>query len=121
MAGGLKPWPVRCGDGQQAIPCPQVYWIINTTNKNSVYFQDPKKFDPLRYEGGEAPAPYTYMPFGGGLRLCLGKEYARLVVLTFIHNVVKKHKGEVLFSKEKVLGDMVPMPEKGIPIRLHPH
>ena len=22
MAGGLKPWPVMCGDGQQAIPCP---------------------------------------------------------------------------------------------------
>ena len=22
VAGGLKPWPVRCGDGQQAIPCP---------------------------------------------------------------------------------------------------
>ena len=22
MAGGLKPWLVKCGDGQQAIPCP---------------------------------------------------------------------------------------------------
>ncbi|KAL7211136.1 hypothetical protein ACSBR2_014088 [Camellia fascicularis] len=99
----------------------KVYWTINTTNKNSKYFRDPEKFDPSRYEGGEAPAPYTYVPFGGGPRLCPGKEYARLVVLTFIHNVVKKYKWEVLFPKEKVLGDMVPMPEKGVPICLHPH
>ncbi|KAI8000069.1 Beta-amyrin 28-monooxygenase [Camellia lanceoleosa] len=99
----------------------KVYWTVNTTNKNSKYFRDPEKFDPSRYEGGEAPAPYTYVPFGGGPRLCPGKEYARLVVLTFIHNVVKKYKWEVLFPKEKVLGDMVPMPEKGVPIRLHPH
>ncbi|KAF5947968.1 hypothetical protein HYC85_013925 [Camellia sinensis] len=56
-----------------------------------------------------------------GPRLFPGKEYARLVVLTFIHNVVKKYKWAVLFPKEKVLGDMVPMPEKGVPIRLHPH
>ncbi|CAL5407260.1 unnamed protein product [Camellia sinensis] len=99
----------------------KVYWTVNTTNKNSKYFQDLEKFDPSRYEGGETPAPYTYVPFGGGPRLCPGKEYARLVVLTFIHNVVKKYKWEVLFPKEKVLGDMVPMPEKGVPIRLHPH
>ncbi|CAL5412647.1 unnamed protein product [Camellia sinensis] len=91
----------------------KVYWTVNTTNKNSKYFRDPEKFDPSRYEGGEAPAPYTYVPFGGGPRLCPRKEYARLVVLTFVHNVVKKYKWEVLFPKEKVLGDMVPMPEKG--------
>ncbi|XP_028120021.1 beta-amyrin 28-monooxygenase-like [Camellia sinensis] len=99
----------------------RVYWTVNTTNKNSKYFRNPEKFDPSRYEGEEAPAPYTYPPFGGGPRLCPGKEYARLVVLTFIHNVVKKYKWEVLFPKEKVLGDMVPMLEKGVPIRLHPH
>ncbi|CAL5343421.1 unnamed protein product [Camellia sinensis] len=99
----------------------KVYWKVNSTHKNSKYFRDPEKFDLSRYEGGEAPAPYTYVSFGGGPRLCPGKEYARLVVLTFIHNVVKKCKWAVLFPKEKVLGDMVPMPEKGVPIRLHPH
>ncbi|KAL7211138.1 hypothetical protein ACSBR2_014090 [Camellia fascicularis] len=59
-----------------------VYWTVNTTNKNSKCFRDPEKFDPSRYKGGEAPAPYTYVPFGGGPRLCPGKEYACLVVLT---------------------------------------
>ncbi|CAL5410387.1 unnamed protein product [Camellia sinensis] len=73
-----------------------VYWTVNTTNKNSKYFRDPEQFDPSRYKDGEAPAPYTYVPFGGGRRFCPRKEYAWLVVLTFIHNVVKKYKWEVL-------------------------
>lgn len=96
----------------------KVYWTVSTTNKNPKYFKDPEKFNPSRYEDGEAPPPYTYVPFGGGPRLCPGKEYARLAVLTFIHNVVKRYKWEVLFPNEKVMGDMMPTPEKGLPIRL---
>ncbi|CAL5410393.1 unnamed protein product [Camellia sinensis] len=64
----------------------KVYWIVNTTNKNSKYFRDLEKFDPSRYKGREAPAPYTNVPFGGGPGLCPRKEYAWLVVLTLIHN-----------------------------------
>ncbi|KAL6991872.1 hypothetical protein U1Q18_009983 [Sarracenia purpurea var. burkii] len=97
----------------------KVYWTVSTTNKNPKYFKDPEKFNPSRYEDGEAPAPYTNVPFGGGPRLCPGKEYARLAILTFMHNIVKKYKWDVLYPNEKILGDMMPTPEKGLPIRLH--
>ncbi|KAF9589537.1 hypothetical protein IFM89_025297 [Coptis chinensis] len=54
---------------------------------------DPEKFDPTRFEG-KGPAPYTYVPFGGGQCMCPGQEYAQLKILVFRNNVVTKFKLE---------------------------
>ncbi|XP_055806170.1 beta-amyrin 28-monooxygenase-like [Solanum dulcamara] len=97
----------------------KVYWTTSSTNKNPSYFQDPQVFDPSRYDKCDGPIPYTYVPFGGGPRMCPGKEYARLAILTFLHNVVMKYKWELIVPNEKIVGDMMPTPENGLPIRLH--
>ncbi|KAJ6314002.1 hypothetical protein OIU78_017620 [Salix suchowensis] len=99
----------------------KIYWTVSTTNKNPKYFPDPEKLDPSRYEDGKAFPPFTFVPFGAGPRMCPGKEYARLAILTFVHNVVKRFKWEVVFPEEKIGGDMMPIPGKGLPIRLQSH
>ncbi|KAM3361683.1 beta-amyrin 28-monooxygenase [Capsicum galapagoense] len=99
----------------------KVYWTTSSTNKNPAYFVDPEVFDPSRYDICDGPIPYTYVPFGGGPRMCPGKEYARLAILTFLHNVVMKYKWELLVPHEKIIGDMMPTPQNGLPIRLHQH
>ncbi|TKY60765.1 Beta-amyrin 28-oxidase [Spatholobus suberectus] len=98
----------------------KLYWSANATHKNPEYFPEPEKFDPTRFEG-EGPAPYTFVPFGGGPRMCPGKEYARLEILVFMHNVVKRYKWEKLIPDEKIIVDPLPMPAKNLPIRLYPH
>ncbi|KAF3450188.1 hypothetical protein FNV43_RR06268 [Rhamnella rubrinervis] len=47
------------------------------------YFPEPGKFEPSRYKEIDAFPPFTFVPFGGGPRMCPGKEYARLPILTF--------------------------------------
>lgn len=98
----------------------QLYWSANSTHMNPECFPEPKTFDPSRFDG-TGPAPYTYVPFGGGPRMCPGKEYARLEILVFMHNVVKRFKWEKMLPDEKVIVNPMPIPEHGLPVRLFPH
>ncbi|PIA51818.1 hypothetical protein AQUCO_01100594v1 [Aquilegia coerulea] len=95
----------------------KVHWNVYSTHKDAKYFPDPDKFDPSRFDGN-GPAPYTYVPFGGGPRMCPGNEYARVVILTFIHNIVTKFKWETILPYEKIIANPMPKPAKGLPIRL---
>ncbi|KAF9618694.1 hypothetical protein IFM89_002389 [Coptis chinensis] len=90
------------------------------THKNAKHFPNPENFDPSRFEG-KGPAPYTFVPFGGGLRMCPGIDYAWLVMLVFIHNLVTKFRREEALPKEKTIFVPLAMPEKGLPIRLQAH
>ncbi|KAJ7975391.1 Cytochrome P450 [Quillaja saponaria] len=67
----------------------KIFRAINATNMNSEYFPNPENFDPSRFEGNGC-APYTFVPFSVGPRTCPGKDCARFVILTFIHNLVTK-------------------------------
>ncbi|CAL5418144.1 unnamed protein product [Camellia sinensis] len=98
----------------------KIYWSMHSTHKNPEYFWEPYKFDPSRFDG-RGPAPYTFVPFGGGPRMCPGKEYARLEILVFMHNLVKRIKWEKLISDKKIVVNPMPIPEKGLPIQLFPY
>ncbi|XP_077235932.1 beta-amyrin 28-monooxygenase-like [Tasmannia lanceolata] len=98
----------------------KIHWSVSSTHKNPNYFPEPEKFDPSRFEG-EGPMPYTFVPFGGGPRMCPGNEFARLEILVFLHNVVKRFRWEAVSPNEKIQFDPMPMPIEGLPIRLQPH
>ncbi|XP_018498675.2 beta-amyrin 28-monooxygenase-like [Pyrus x bretschneideri] len=98
----------------------KLYWHPHSTHKNPECFPNPEKFDPSRFEG-QGPPPFAFVPFGGGPRMCPGKEYARLKILVFMHNVVTKYKLDKVFPDEKFIWTPVHLPTKGLPIKLFPH
>ncbi|KAH6779222.1 cytochrome P450 [Perilla frutescens var. hirtella] len=106
----------------------KLYWTANSTHKNPEYFREPEKFDPTRFEvegennnSNNNIIPYSYVPFGGGPRMCPGKEYARLEILAFMHNLVTKFSWEKLLPREKIVVDPMPMPANGLPLRMRRH
>ncbi|KAL1808639.1 hypothetical protein ACET3Z_025629 [Daucus carota] len=95
-------------------------WTVHTTHKNPKYFADPETFNPSRFEG-KGPVPYTYVPFGGGSRMCPGKEYARLEILVFLHNIVTKFKLKKVNPQENIELYFLPVAKEGLPLHLIAH
>ena len=49
---------------------------ITTIHRRPDHYPDPGEFRPERFLGEGAPDTYTWLPFGGGTRRCLGASFA---------------------------------------------
>ena len=54
-----------------------------------LYPPDPHEFRPERFLDG-APEPYTWIPFGGGVRRCLGAAFAMLEMRVVISTILSR-------------------------------
>jgi cytochrome P450 len=61
------------------------------------HWQDPESFDPERFVKGSEKlrTPFTYLPFGGGPRVCIGNHYAMLQVLMILSELVRRYDFEL--------------------------
>jgi cytochrome P450 len=73
-------------------------WLsgINQTHQDSQLYPEPERFDPDRFSSERSAKPFSYVPFGGGLRECLGKEFARLEMKLFAAKIVRELEWELL-------------------------
>ena len=51
---------------------------IAAIHRRADCYPDPTEFRPERFLGDDAPDTYTWIPFGGGTRRCLGASFATL-------------------------------------------
>jgi len=52
-------------------------------------YPDPERFDPARFLD-TAPGTYTWIPFGGGVRRCLGAAFAQFEMETVLHELAAR-------------------------------
>jgi cytochrome P450 len=67
------------------------------TQNNPRVWDDPKRFDPSRFDAG-APAhdPYSYFPFGAGPRRCIGEQMAVYEILSVVSMLLLQFKFKVV-------------------------
>ena len=94
-------------------------WSVSSTHKNPKYFREPERFDPSRFEGA-GPAPYTFVPFGGGARMCPGNEFAHMEILAIVHRLDTHFSWTLEDPNELISIDPMPFLVKGVPILLKP-
>jgi cytochrome P450 len=71
----------ECEIGGYRIPAKSVLLLSQyVMHRDARYYQDPDRFDPERWtpeSRAERPA-FSYFPFGGGPRLCIGEQFAKM-------------------------------------------
>lgn len=89
-----------------------VSYQISQTHQESEIYPNPQRFDPDRFspERQENKAkPFAYVPFGGGLRECIGKEFARLEMKVFAAMLCRDRDWKLLPDQDLSLV-MIPTP-----------
>ncbi|XP_078584741.1 cytochrome P450 2J2-like [Branchiostoma floridae x Branchiostoma japonicum] len=64
----------------------QVLPNLHSLHTDPAYWADPDRFDPDRFldaEGNVINKPESFMPFGGGRRVCLGEQLAKMELFLF--------------------------------------
>jgi cytochrome P450 len=57
------------------------------------YWPSPESFDPERFlkANEKSRTPFTYLPFGGGPRVCIGNHYAMLQILMILSELLRTY------------------------------
>ncbi|CAK9163952.1 unnamed protein product [Ilex paraguariensis] len=97
-----------------------IFWASCMTHMDDSIFKEPAKFNPARFENQASVPPYSFVPFGGGPRICPGYEFARIETLVTIHYLVTRYTWKLCCSDNFFSRDPMPVPTQGLPIQIMP-
>ena len=96
--------------------------MIYSMHRHSDFWKNPNEFDPERFspENKKKHIPFSYIPFGGGPRLCIGNNFAMMEMQLIIAMIFQKYKFELVTDKDSI--DIQPMitlrPKNGIRVKV---
>jgi cytochrome P450 len=81
-------------------------------------YPDPTAFRPERFLGDDAPDTYTWIPFGGGTRRCLGASFASFEMRVVISRVLERAQLTAVGRAERpVRKGVTIVPRNGVRVR----
>ncbi|ESQ55997.1 hypothetical protein EUTSA_v10025084mg [Eutrema salsugineum] len=75
--------------GGYTLPAGWLFFGIPQVHFDEEKYGDPLTFNPWRWKGKDIHSTVSrdYMPFGAGGTLCVGSEFAKLIIATFLHHL----------------------------------
>ena len=109
--------------GYQVSEGTRVMYSIYLSHRDPAQWRDPNTFCPARFERGaeEKVPPFTYVPFGGGPRNCIGAAFAQVEARTVLARLFQRFRFELL-NADKVHAHMGATlePRPGVRMRVTP-
>ena len=97
-----------------------IQYQIAQTHKDEEIYPESDRFDPDRFDPkqpADKQASFGYIPFGGGLRECIGKEFARLEMRLFASKLLQNYQWELLPNQNSELVTVpTPHPRDGLKV-----
>jgi cytochrome P450 len=103
LAESMRLYPPAWAMGRQAVKAFELgpyYFPAGTSvfmsqyimHRNESYFPDPLRFDPERFtpEAKAARPRFSYFPFGGGTRQCIGESFAWMELVLLLTTIAQK-------------------------------
>ncbi|GFN93284.1 cytochrome p450 26a1 [Plakobranchus ocellatus] len=93
-------------------------YSIRDTQRISELFPNSSTFDPDRWidHSSSREEKFHYLPFGGGTRSCVGKEFAKLFLKIFVIELVRSCSWRLMNDKVTMNHLPVPHPADGLPL-----
>jgi cytochrome P450 len=85
------------------------------------YWEEPTRFDPMRFtpEQVKARHKYAWVPFGGGAHMCLGLHFAYMQTKVFLHHLLTTRRIEIAEGYNPAWQPWpIPKPKDGLQVRL---
>jgi cytochrome P450 len=81
--------PLALGDGMELEPGTAVFASVHLLHEREDLFPEPHAFRPERFLGDERPSTYAWIPFGGGMRRCLGAAFAQYEMRRVLRTILE--------------------------------
>lgn len=113
VGGGFRSVIQTCDFNGYRIPQGwSVLYQIGKTHQDQSIYKNPEIFEPQRFaieRAEDKSKPFGYVPFGGGIRECLGKEFAKLEMKIFAALLLRGYEWELVPGQDLDLV-MIPTP-----------
>lgn len=112
--------PFRLGGYLVAAGTRIVVHII-AINRNPAVYENPREFRPERFLGVR-PQTYAWLPFGGGVKRCLGAAFSMRELVTVLHVLLRDGEFDAVDSRpeQAVRRSIMLAPRHGTRVRFRP-
>jgi cytochrome P450 len=109
-------------DGKQIREGDRVVLFAYGTHHSAKYWDDPESFKPERFMGDAAKKrkPYTYIPFGGGKRSCIGGAMSQVENTLALSILLRRFRPEYVGANPAGINATVTLtPKGGLNFKIH--
>jgi cytochrome P450 len=107
-------------DGKEIKVGDRVVMFAYGVHHNPKYWDEPEEFRPERFIGNQKRVPYTYLPFGGGKRSCIGGAMSQVENTLALSILLRKFRPEYVGVEPPGINATVTLtPKGGLMFKVH--